>query len=146
MKIFSYANRGPRVQMVFPGKGRAKQSMKDECDINVIMAKYLKTGQISHGQTMTGDFADADSVSFHEAMNIVTEAEQAFMTLPAKARQRFANDPAGLVDLCQDPERREELVELGLLDPLEEPEAPAAAAEPPAPAAPAADLAEPPVG
>jgi hypothetical protein len=37
-----------------------------------------------------------------------------FMSLPAKIRSRFQNDPGAFLDFVQNPENRDEMIELGL--------------------------------
>lgn len=122
-------SRGPRVQVVFSGDGRTRQSMRDESDINVIMAKYAKTGYVNHLARHGGDYAFASSVSFHEAMNIVTRADQMFSDLPAKARVRFGGDPAQFLEFVQDSSNFDEMVVLGLADPKPAPAEAASAGE-----------------
>ncbi len=117
MEFFSRVNLGPRVQVSFVGKGRTKQSMRDECDVNVIMSKYAKTGFIDHFSRHGEDYGFASSVTFHEAMNVVTKADQMFDDLPAKARSRFNGNPGEFLDFAQDPANLAEMRELGLADP-----------------------------
>ncbi len=107
-----------RVQ-VFPiGKSRTKQSMREESDINIIMARYEKTGLIEHVNKYGGQYADMpDDVEFHSAMNLVTEAQQTFADLPAGMRDRFRNDPEEFLEFLSNPENRDEMVELGFLPP-----------------------------
>ncbi len=105
---------GKRVQVHFKGKGRTQQHMRDECDINKIMSKYAKTGYVDHVSRHGGDYGFADAVSFHEAMNVVTKADQMFADLPAEARRRFAGDPGLFLEFVQDDENHAEMVELGL--------------------------------
>ena len=92
MEILSRFSEKPRVQILFPEKGRTKGSMQKECDINNIMAKYQKTGAITHFSRHSGEYGFADSVSFHGAMNIVTQANEMFNELPSSLRSRFGND------------------------------------------------------
>ncbi len=118
MEFYSVGNLGPRVQVFFPeGTGRAKQSMRDECDINLIMAKFAKTGYVDHLGRHGEDYGFATSVDFHAAMNIVTKADQMFADLPSAARSRFHGDPAEFLDFVQDDGNHAELVKLGLADP-----------------------------
>ena len=39
--------------------GRTRQSMRDECDINAIMRKYIKTGAIDHVNKYSGEYGFA---------------------------------------------------------------------------------------
>ncbi len=150
MDIRSAANMGPRVRVKFVGKGRTSQSSRNECDVNKIMAKYEKTGAISHLAKHGGDYGFATGVSFHEAMNVVTKAGQMFDELPAVVRRRFT-EPATFLDFVQNPANLEEMVEMGLaskkLAPDEAPGAPggegAAAASAPASAPPSSAAAPP---
>lgn len=128
-KIYSAANRGPRVSIDCGSESRTKQSMGDECDINLIMAKYVKTGHLEHVNAHGASYDFASGISYHEAITLVTEADQMFSELPAQTRGRFANDPAGFLDFVQDPANEAEMKEMGLLvaEPTEEailPEAP----------------------
>ncbi len=117
MDIRNAFSRGLRVQVVFEGTGRTRQSSRDECDINVIMSKYAKTGFINHLTRHGGDYGFASSVDFHGAMNIVTKADQMFGDLPAVARNRFHGDPAEFLDFVADPDNLDEMRLLGLAVP-----------------------------
>lgn len=107
----------PRVQISFADEGRTLQSSQDECNINLIMSKYAKTGMVDHLSRYGSEYGFASSVDFHEAMNIVAKADQMFSDLPAKARARFGGDPAAFLEFVQDEENFEEAVFLGLADP-----------------------------
>ncbi len=114
MKVYSRFKRGPRVQLTCVGPGRTRQSMRDECDINLIMAKYAKSGFIDHLSRHGESYGFASGVSFHDAMNVVTKADSMFADLPAEARTRFHGDPAEFLDFVQDESNFDEMVELGL--------------------------------
>ncbi|AZL82962.1 internal scaffolding protein [Apis mellifera associated microvirus 17] len=114
-----------RVQLVFPKdeKKLTKQAFKDECDINNIVRKYSKTGILEHsaaGTPRIGDFSDITENHFHESMNIVARAQNAFEQLPAELRDRFANDPGRLLKFMEDPKNLEEARKLGLAAPAKE--------------------------
>ncbi len=104
-----------RVQLSFPKQGRTKQSFKDECDINNIMAKYQKTGALAHVNKHAAEYGFATSNDFSESMRIVTQAQDMFDGLPSSIRNRFANDPAQFLDFVQDTNNEKEMQELGLL-------------------------------
>ncbi len=135
MIIRSAANLPDRVRLSFGNDpGRARQSMRDECDINKIMAKYQKTGAIDHFSRHAPQYDFADSIEFHDAMNIVTEGNRMFADLPSSLRSRFEN-PGEFLDFVQDEGNAEEMVELGLRAPRTpseaEPVVPARAVVPP---------------
>ncbi|QXP08295.1 MAG: internal scaffolding protein [Arizlama microvirus] len=85
-----------------------------ETDINVIMAKYQKTGQLPKVLTtpLFGDFTNAPD--YREAVEAVNAANEAFMEIPAKIRMRFGNDPGEFMKFASDPANRDELSKLGL--------------------------------
>lgn len=102
-----------------------KQSEKEACDINNIMARFEKTGQLPEyikENPQYGDFSDVGS--FMEAQNIVAHAQAQFAALDAHIRQRFDNDPAKMLEFVeqaqQDQKKAEELVNLGLAVPREQ--------------------------
>ena len=100
----------------FEGSGRTKQSMRDECDINQIMSKFLKTGNIEHRNTRSAQYGFATSDDFQSAMETVVTAQEMFNELPAETRKKFANSPRNFLDFVQNPDNRSEMVAMGLAD------------------------------
>lgn len=96
------------------GESLAKQGEKKNCDINFIIAKYHKTGIITHGKQYNGEYGNFAKIDFHEAMNIVAEAEQMFQSIPSKIRAEFNNDPGQFIDFAINPDNQEKMVEYGL--------------------------------
>lgn len=124
-----------RVQQHFPkGEGRTRQSFRDETDINLIVGKYRTTGFVDHvnlQEKVYGDFSSGED--YRESVERVQRANDLFASLPARLRARVDNDPSKLPAFIMDPKNTEELVELGLKNPVEreipEPE-PAVAEDP----------------
>ena len=94
----------------------AQQQFKDECDINTILQKFNVTGQlpVSPLQPQFGDFSGV--TDYQTALNAVLDAQESFDALPARVRERFANDPAAFVDFCLDEANRGEMRALGLIE------------------------------
>lgn len=102
--------------------GVTRQSMKDECDINIIMARYLKTGVISHVTRDNPIFADVSDVpDYRESVERVKRADEVFNRLPADQRARFNNDTALFIEAVSDPSRTDQLIEWGVLAKPERP-------------------------
>jgi len=100
----------------FPNATMAKQSFKAECDINNIMKKYQATGLITHIQKAPGGYGDFSNVTdYHDSINRVNAAVQAFMSLPSKLRKEFNNDPGEMLAFLDDPSNEAEAISLGLL-------------------------------
>ena len=99
-----------------------QQQFKDECDINRIMDRYLKTGVLSdpldrRGTPKYGDYAEIGD--YMEHMNKVVEANEMFESLPAYIRKRFNNNPADLIEFVMDANNRAEAELLGLVEKTE---------------------------
>lgn len=97
-----------------------QQQFKDECDINNILKSYQETGTINHinrKPQIFGDFSDVKD--FRESLELIQYATSEFMQLPAKVRARFKNDPAELVEFCNNPNNLEEAISLGLANPIQ---------------------------
>ncbi len=105
---------------------KTKQSFANESDINMIMAKFHKTGvlidptKIASRKAFFGDVTGLGD--YQEIQNKVLDAEVAFGDLSSEIRTRFDNKPAELVKFLQDEENRAEAIELGIVEaPPEEP-------------------------
>lgn len=93
----------------------AQQQFRDECDINNILERFNVTGQlpVTPLEPKFGDFTGIND--YQTALNAVISAQESFDQLPARVRERFANDPAAFVDFCLDESNRDEMKALGLL-------------------------------
>lgn len=104
---------------------RTQQHFKEECDINGIMKKFERTGMLEHVNEFHGNYGDFTElpVSYHDAIDQVLAAQDMFMTVPAKVRALFDNDPGQFLAFVDDPANADRLVELGLAHRRVEPEA-----------------------
>lgn len=107
-----FSTRKPVV--VDTGPGLTKQNHKDECNVNLILARYQKTGVIEHRQEFEAQYDDATGVDFQEAMNLVISAENMFKELPSTVRKEFENDPGKFMTFVNNPENMEKMIEMGL--------------------------------
>lgn len=101
-----------------PFPSETQQQFKNECDINNILRQYDKTGLITHLNTARahyGDFTKANE--YQEALNLVMDAQDAFMEVPAKVRAQFNNDPGKFMEFVTNPKNHDQLVEMGLANP-----------------------------
>lgn len=100
------------------GPGVTKQSFKDECDVNKIIARFEKTGMIeaiNKNQPFYGDVSAL--VDYHEALNVVAEAQSLFNAMSAEVRERFSNDPEKMIAFLNDKKNDKEAIEMGLITP-----------------------------
>lgn len=123
------SRRVPRVQFDTGRDTHTKQSFKDECDINSIMGRYARTGELTHIQqniARYGDFSNAND--YHQALLDIEEAQRQFMELPAAIRARVHHDPGEFLTFVDDPANYEECVKMGIIP---DPDNPVADANPP---------------
>ncbi len=127
MGMFSW-DRRPLV-LCDPEKG-AKQSFKEECDINTILDRHRQGAMVTHVNANQGRFADVSRFTdYREVLERVERAREYFLGLSSEVRNRFQNDPAYFLDFVADPANTNELVELGLGPAVEAPVEPVAPPE-----------------
>lgn len=102
------------------GETRAQQQFKDEADINTIVKRYMKTGNLGNpNATRQPSFGDFSSVDYMEMRNAIADIDQDFASLSAKIRRRFNEDPYQLVRWLENPANAKEAAKLGLISQAE---------------------------
>ena len=71
----------------------AKQSFKDQCDINRIVDKAKRTGIVSHVAKNADFYADMTDFDYEDAMNKIADTNTVFYELDAEIRREFENNP-----------------------------------------------------
>lgn len=67
---------------------------RDECDLSVIIKRFLKTGELPQMRDKSVIQSDEGMPSdYFEMMSRVAEARSRFDALPLETRNRFNNDP-----------------------------------------------------
>lgn len=96
---------------------RTEQEHMEEADINYVAERFMRTGEAPQLLNLptAGDFEGI--FDFQTAMNTIAQAREEFMSLPAKVRTRFGNDPAQLLEFVHDKDNYEEAVKLGFIPP-----------------------------
>lgn len=85
------------------------------------MAKYRRTGVLTHLSIKTPQYGDFTNVSdYQSALLAVQDANDKFMELPAQLRAKFDNDPAAFLAFAEKPENANFLVDLGLSPKIED--------------------------
>lgn len=105
-----------RVFTINEEPSRTDSSWKDEVNVNSIIDRIKKTGQVTHLTNKQGTFADVTQIpDLQTALNQVTQANQAFDELPAYLRERFSNNPVEMIKFLQNESNRDEAIKLGLI-------------------------------
>ena len=100
-------------QQFNPGKGCAKQEFKQDCDLNHIIARMTKTGQVP-AHIRQGQYVQQGPTDLHQAMNIVAEAKSMFQEVPSEIRREFDHDPIKFLEFVNNPDNAEKASQLGI--------------------------------
>lgn len=92
-----------------------EQHHKKECDVNAIISKYDKTGLIMHVQTMEAKYGDVSGADFRAAQDLFLRAQSMFDAMPAEIKKRFNQNAGQFLEFMENPDNREEAIELGLI-------------------------------
>ena len=98
------------------GNSRTRQEFAAECDINRIVAR-IGAGLAAPAVCPSPVFQDVSTIpdNLQDALELVRSSSELFASLPAKVRDRFANNPSQLFAFVADASNREEAVKLGLI-------------------------------
>lgn len=85
--------RRPRaVRVDASGPSITEQSHAKECDVNFIMKRFQKTGQLPVSKTAQPVYIDVTNLTdFQDMHNKVAAARQKFEALPAAEREKYGN-------------------------------------------------------
>lgn len=137
-KPMKYKNRKGQVLDNWPStdfskdKGVTVQADRDDADINKIIARFQKSGQLPptlRGEPFYGDVSEFGDLQ--DSIMKIQEAQELFMQYPADLRERFENDPVQMLEFLADEGNRKEAEELGLVVPRPVVTPPVPPAEPP---------------
>ncbi len=79
---------------------RTKQSFADECNVNLIMARYASTGTVLQTINQTPRYEEYANVDdYKSAMDLIKETERNFNCMSPEMRESFNNNPQELLDL-----------------------------------------------
>lgn len=107
-------------------KGFTVQADRDDADINKIIARYMKSGVLppsNKGEPFYGDVTEFSGLA--DSLIKIHEADRLFMTYPAEIRERFDNDKVKFIQFLENPDNRDEAIDLGLILKPAVPETPA---------------------
>lgn len=100
-----------------PEPTRTKQEFKEETDINTIVERFGITGHLPTNVRIPLEPDFVEATTYHEALNTILAADEAFMKMPAQIRAEFNNDPGAFITFAEDENNRERAEKLGLVLP-----------------------------
>ena len=93
------------------------QSQTDDADINILMERFGITGKMPENPHIP-QYGDFEGISdYRTAIEAVRIAQESFMTIPAKVRAEFDNDPQRFLEFMGDPANLEKARSMGLAKP-----------------------------
>lgn len=97
------------------GESLTRQEFLEESDINTIIDRFgIGENPVEAQQWVTNiDISNAPA-TYMDVMNQLNAARDQFMSLPAKVRSQFDNDPGRFVDFVSDEKNVDEMIRLGL--------------------------------
>lgn len=97
------------------GEGLTEQAHKNQCDINMILKDYQRTGFIQHAKKHQGKYDDVSAIDFQKAQNTVANVKTLFERLPALIRAEFNHEPGAFLEYVQNPANAKKLQQRGIL-------------------------------
>lgn len=94
--------------------GRTQQQFKEETDINTIVERFGISGETPPTMNFPSEQDFTEAFDFQTSMNVIVQARESFMTLPAKVRARFQNDPQQFMEFMHDETNIDEMIKLKL--------------------------------
>ncbi len=110
---------GSRVDIIVGGgESKTREAFADELDINMIVERYARGGQLplTAADARYGDVADVSD--YKSALDFVYASKDKLSDLPDAARQKLLLDPEAYWMQLEAAEDRDALVDLGLLEAL----------------------------
>ena len=94
IKSRSYAHGLDALQTHVTGESMTRQDQADLCNINVIYKKTQRGEIVLASEVMPqyGDFSNVNS--YDRMLEMINEAEEAFLELSAEERKKYNHDPA----------------------------------------------------
>lgn len=113
-----YSAQVPKKGIVFTDKSRTQQEFKDECNINVIMERYMATGIINHTSEYQPVFADVTAFQgdLQAAYDMIDRADAAFNALPSGLRAELNNNPRNLFAFISNPANKQKCIDYGIFN------------------------------
>lgn len=108
------------------GDSRTRSEFAVDQSIPAILKRHSALG-INPMRPLTPERCQGliEPMTYAEAFQVVRDANNSFMGLPASIRDRFKNNAAALFDFVNDSNNLTEAIQLGLIEaPKKEPEAP----------------------
>lgn len=122
----------PAMNTIVCDEGKTKQKVGIEHDINKIVAKYKKTGQMPSLRLNAGMLTEGENVvdltgigDYQDCQNKIVNANELFQRYPSMIRRRFDNSIEKFISFMGNLSNQEtlnEAIKLGLVEQVKKPE------------------------
>lgn len=119
--------------LTFSRPSKVKPQFKDECDLNLIVKRFLKDGTLPNCGSGRPEIANSLSLpdNFQDLMDANVKVRQSFDLLPQEVRNQFNNDPESWLAALDEQERKRLEEEVKKAQPDDKPPTPPTPLEPP---------------
>ena len=93
--------------------GITEQHHAEECDVNKILATYMKTGQLPQSDP-NAQYGDSSDYDFQSMQLQIAKAKSLFEELPEQVKAKFEFEPHRFLSFVEDERNHDELVQMGL--------------------------------
>ena len=107
-----------RVLTKIEGESMTQQHFAQEQDVRTIINQYDKTGLIANvarGVAKYGDYSEVNE--YRESLDLVNNANEMFMELPAEIREKFKNNAGVFFEFATNPDNKNDMIKMGLREP-----------------------------
>tara|TARA_A100001037_G_C15145631_1_gene636174 strand:- start:2431 stop:2895 length:465 start_codon:yes stop_codon:yes gene_type:complete len=92
--------------------GRTKQSFKDSCDINKILARFSGEQVAAHLSQFKNEYGDFSEFDWHKSQLLLARGNEIFDALPPSVKREFGQQPSEFFNFVNDPKNQDRLAEL----------------------------------
>ena len=103
----------PKPSKIKCNDGITEQHHSEQCDVNNILATYMKTGTLPPIDP-NAQYGDLSEFDYQTMQNQIANANSLFEQLPDNVKHKFGNEPYRFLNFVQDEKNYDELVEMGL--------------------------------
>ncbi len=104
-----------RIQTINDLPSKTDTQFKDDVDVNYIIDRFSKTGQLTHTNHQNMTYQDLSELEdLPTTLNLINKTKEQFHKLPAEKRKLFDNNPNTYVEFLSNPSNAETLQKIGL--------------------------------
>lgn len=78
--------------VTFTQPSLTQQHFKDDCDVNIILERFMRTGEVPTSQGIPSFQDVSEFADFRELQDSMSDARDYFESLPARVRARYSNN------------------------------------------------------